>query len=135
MENKFGFESSNLKTAFPLILLEEKKICVISPSEMERAKGKENLFKVAGSLLVQILKIQLNAQSHKTLNERKEGENVLFLYSLKKTQKDRWPKWEGLWSDETLIIFFCFNKGKHVVNCVMTLFSQEKGQQRGEKDA
>lgn len=65
---------------------------MISPTEMASTKEKKKVFKVAGSLLVQILKIQLNTQSHKTLNEGKKEKRVLFLYSLKKAQKDRWPK-------------------------------------------
>lgn len=35
--------------------------------------------------------------------------------------------------DESLIMFVCLDKGQYVVNCVMTLFSQEKAQQQGEK--
>jgi hypothetical protein len=61
---------------------------VISPTEMASTKEKEKMLKVARSLLVQILKIWLNTQSHKTLNERKK----FFFYSLKKVQRDRWPK-------------------------------------------
>lgn len=60
--------------------------------EMAKHKGKEKkMFKVAGSLRVQILKIRLNTQSHKTLNEGKKEKCPFFVF-LKKAQRDRWPK-------------------------------------------
>lgn len=52
---------------------------VISPAEMASTKGKEKLLKVAGSLLVQILRIGLNTQSPKTLNEGKKEKKSSFI--------------------------------------------------------
>lgn len=46
------------------------------------------MFTVTGSLLVQILKIRLNTQSHKTLNEGKKGKKVLFFYIPSRKHKE-----------------------------------------------
>lgn len=62
-------------------------MCVISPTEMASTKEKEKLFKVAGSLLVQILKIGLNTQSHKTLNEGGKEKNHFIAFPQESTER------------------------------------------------
>lgn len=61
---KIGLESSNLKIAFPLILLEGKKyMCDFSNWNGKHKRKRKKMFKVAVSLLVQILKIRLNTHN------------------------------------------------------------------------
>lgn len=52
------------------------------------------------------------------------GKSSFFVFPQESTETD--GQIEGLWSDETLIIFLCFDRGKYVVKCVTTLFSREK---------
>ena len=44
---------------------QQQQKCVIFTTEMASTKGKKKMFKVTGSLLVQMLKICLNTQFHK----------------------------------------------------------------------
>lgn len=45
------------------------------------------MFKVAGPLLVQILKTWLNTQSHKTLNEEKKGKSHFIVFPQESTKR------------------------------------------------
>lgn len=45
---------------------------------MASTKGKEKLFRLAGPLLAQILKIWLNTQSHKTLSEGEKRKKLFY---------------------------------------------------------
>lgn len=59
--------------------------------------GRAQMFRAARSLLVQILKIWLNTQSHKPLNEGKQRGKNSFCIPLKNTETDgpnkRVPGW------------------------------------------
>lgn len=104
---------------------------------MASTKGKKKkMFKVTGSLLVQILKICLNTQFHKkTLNKRKKKKKNPFFFKFpRESIKRQMAQMRGSPLRQDLNNCFCFDKGVYIVNYVMTLFSQEKGPQRREKD-
>lgn len=89
MRNKIGLESSNLKSFSLNSIRGGKKNTCDFPNwnGKRKKKKKEKMFKVAGPLLVQILKTWLNTQSHKTLNEEKKGKSHFIVFPQESTKR------------------------------------------------